>query len=417
MFYESFVGGSVKVILNKYSSSKVEGKYLVSIQVTWGRVPIRYSTKIYLSEEEFKQLPTTKLRQLSEIRKDISVLFDRMLGIAKQLMRDGTMSHAELKRLYAKNGSKVAVNTVSSLFDEKIQELNDDGKVSTAAYYESAKRKLESLGMGSVKIGSVDAGYIKKLDASMRESCSDTYIAMTMRALKHIINRAIIAKLINPRSPIFGRGGYEIIEVKGRKKALSKDTIASIIELEISQNQRRFYRDMWVFMYLANGMNCADLCHLKYSSIVGNELSFVRRKTRNTRRDHTEIRAYIHPIMERIIREWGNENKSSYLFPLLTGKEKTPNDFMNGENMAYKAINYHMNQIGEQLGIGRITTYVARHSFATVLKRSGASISYISEQLGHSNVDVTEHYLDSFESDTRKSNSMLLFDSKEDTDK
>ena len=33
--------------------------------------------------------------------------------------------------------------------------------------------------------------------------------------------------------------------------------------------------------------------------------------------------------------------------------------------------------------IGNITTYTARHSYATVLKRSGVNISYISESLGH----------------------------------
>ena len=48
-----------------------------------------------------------------------------------------------------------------------------------------------------------------------------------------------------------------------------------------------------------------------------------------------------------------------------------------------KRINKRMKLIGEELGIGNITTYTARHSYATVLKRSGVNISYISESLGH----------------------------------
>lgn len=43
-----------------------------------------------------------------------------------------------------------------------------------------------------------------------------------------------------------------------------------------------------------------------------------------------------------------------------------------------------------------MTTYVARHSFATVLKREGVSISIISEAMGHRDVATTEIYLDSF---------------------
>jgi site-specific recombinase XerD len=63
-----------------------------------------------------------------------------------------------------------------------------------------------------------------------------------------------------------------------------------------------------------------------------------------------------------------------------------------------KIINKYIKQITKEVGINKnVTTYFARHSFATVLKRSGAKIEMISELLGHSNVGVTENYLDSFE--------------------
>jgi site-specific recombinase XerD len=58
-----------------------------------------------------------------------------------------------------------------------------------------------------------------------------------------------------------------------------------------------------------------------------------------------------------------------------------------------------------------VTTYSARHSFSTVLKRSGASVEFISEALGHTDVRTTESYLDSFENELKKefSNSLLAF--------
>ena len=60
-----------------------------------------------------------------------------------------------------------------------------------------------------------------------------------------------------------------------------------------------------------------------------------------------------------------------------------------------------MKSIAEELGIKKpVTTYSARHSFATVLKRSGASMDVISEMLGHSNLKNTRLYLDSFEKET-----------------
>jgi integrase/recombinase XerD len=65
--------------------------------------------------------------------------------------------------------------------------------------------------------------------------------------------------------------------------------------------------------------------------------------------------------------------------------------------------NIHMQKTGKKLGIEKhITTYTARHSFATILKRSGVSTEFISESLGHSDVKMTEIFLESFENDQKK---------------
>ncbi len=61
-------------------------------------------------------------------------------------------------------------------------------------------------------------------------------------------------------------------------------------------------------------------------------------------------------------------------------------------------INKHLKEIGAKLDLPiPLTTYVARHSFATVLKRAGVSTSIISESLGHSSEKITQVYLDSFD--------------------
>ena len=63
-----------------------------------------------------------------------------------------------------------------------------------------------------------------------------------------------------------------------------------------------------------------------------------------------------------------------------------------------KRINRYLKLIGDPLPLPTpLTTYTARHSFATVLKRSGVSTSIISESLGHSSEKITQIYLDSFE--------------------
>jgi site-specific recombinase XerD len=73
-----------------------------------------------------------------------------------------------------------------------------------------------------------------------------------------------------------------------------------------------------------------------------------------------------------------------------------------------KLCNKRLKCIGKAVGIDGISTYTARHSFATVLKRSGANIAYISENLGHNDLKTTENYLASFEREEREKNARLL---------
>jgi len=70
--------------------------------------------------------------------------------------------------------------------------------------------------------------------------------------------------------------------------------------------------------------------------------------------------------------------------------------------------NKRLKEIGKSLNIDHLSTYSARHSFATVLKRSGANIAYISESLGHADQKTTENYLASFEQEERIKNAALL---------
>jgi len=73
-----------------------------------------------------------------------------------------------------------------------------------------------------------------------------------------------------------------------------------------------------------------------------------------------------------------------------------------------KLCNKRLKKIGAKLGIGKVSTYTARHSYATVLKRSGANIAYISESLGHNDLKTTENYLASFEKEERVKNASFL---------
>ena len=92
------------------------------------------------------------------------------------------------------------------------------------------------------------------------------------------------------------------------------------------------------------------------------------------------------------------ENDQSYIFPILSHSYKTPQSINNRLHKMLGVVNGELKNIAIQVDIKEnLTTYVARHSFATVLKRSGVSTSEISEAMGHDSEKTTQIYLDTFE--------------------
>ena len=128
-------------------------------------------------------------------------------------------------------------------------------------------------------------------------------------------------------------------------------------------------------------------------------LTYKRAKTERSQKESKTITVSLKPESLEIIKKWGQPslNDDIYIFPHLNNKMNAEEKRATYQNLT-KTINKYVKQIAKDIGINKeVTTYFARHSFATVLKRSGAKIEMISELLGHSNVGVTESYLDSFE--------------------
>jgi integrase len=242
----------------------------------------------------------------------------------------------------------------------------------------------------------------------LAEKKSYSTIGIHMRTLRAILNDARRIGIIKESAYPFGRDKYEVKASEGRKMALTLEQIGQIVRYDDGSDATAKYRDYWLFLYLCNGINMADFVKLKYANIEDGEIYFVRQKTERTNRMRREIRAIVTPEMQAIIDRWGNPPApDSYIFPILKGGEDAVT-VKKKTQYTTRAINKRMAEIGKQLGISHISTYTARHSYATVLKRSGANIAYISESLGHNSLQTTETYLASFEKEEHQKNAALL---------
>lgn len=191
--------------------------------------------------------------------------------------------------------------------------------------------------------------------------------------------------------------------------ALSLQQIKKVISYTDGNEATERYRDLWFFSYLCNGINFTDMLQLKYGNIQNGEIAFRRAKTIRTSKVKKELYAMVTPEIQSIIDRWGNKdkNQNSYIFPYLKGNE-TPTELRMITAEVIRRCNKKLIIISTALGIDHISTYTARHSYATVLKRSGANIAYISESLGHNDLKTTENYLASFEREEREKNAKLL---------
>lgn len=211
----------------------------------------------------------------------------------------------------------------------------------------------------------------------------------------------------------FGKRKYIIPTGRNIKKALTLDEIANIYNYNTEEKSiDDMCRDFWIFIYLCNGLNVKDFCLLKYKNIEEDFIVFNRAKTIRTRRSNPEpIRISIKEDARRIIDKWGQNQFSSdtYIFPFLTA-EMTLEKQRDIVKLPTRLINEHMKQIAEDLRICKpVTTYYARHSFATILKNSGVSTEFISEALGHTSLETTKSYLAGFEQDAiRKTTDVLI---------
>ncbi len=397
-------GVSLSSVLDTRRAKK-NGLFPVKIQVVYKRIQRYYPTGKELSPDEWSRMPRTRNRRLLELRADLDSSFDRIKRQVQELLAQGEFSFERLNQLLGRCRGE----TLNTLFGHRIDTLRAEQRIGTMLWYDNTLRSIQRFASRPVSLEEVTVPWLQRYTKFLRaDHKSVTTVSMYLRAIRAILNQARKTGLLRDTHYPFGKGKFEIQEGEGRKIALTLRQIEQIVRYSDGNRQTAYYRDLWFFIYLCNGINVADLIRLKYADILDGEIRFVRQKTERTAHKRREIRAILTPEMQAILERWGNPpSGENYLFPFLSGRE-TPIELKIKTQNLTRRINRHMNTLGQRLGIGKISTYTARHSFATILKRSGANLVYISESLGHSDLKTTTCYLAGFEREERERNARLL---------
>lgn len=396
--------------------AKKNGTFAVKLRVIYNRQYHDYALGIDVGEDEFNRAMGERPRaDARTLRATLDAIHSKARTAISEM---GQFSFAAFETAFSTE--RINRGCVFDQYKIQIEDLKAEGKVKTSEVYRLALQSFQMFHKGrNLPFQEVTVDFLKRYETWMtsprtkrngsktaQKANSPTTVSMYVRTLRTILNRAIASKLLGAENYPFGRYGYQVPASRNVKKALGQADISKLFAYKPEAgSSEAYYRDIWLFSYLCNGANMKDIARLRFSNIEGDRITFLRSKTETTSRKNLKpITVHLLPEAKEIIQQWGQavESGDGYVFPVLP-QVFTPSEEMAIVHQFTKQVNKYIGRIAEKVGISQhVTTYTARHSFATVLKRSNAPIAFISESLGHKDLRTTENYLDSFEDDTRK---------------
>ena len=295
--------------------------------------------------------------------------------------------------------AKVKIKSVVEFYSELIEELEKANKVGNSRVYKDSLRSLEIFTNGKLDIpfSHIDIDFLRDYEKWLRaKEMKETSMNLYFRTLRSTYNKAIEAKYAKKNNYPFDDFKISKFSIKTEKRAISKDSIKLIMELDLSKETEyiQLARDLFIFSYLCSGINFADMANLKPSNIVEGRLLYTRQKT------NKKINIPLSNEADILIDKFKDNTKlSGYIFPILHQDiHKTEVQKYNRRKKVLLKVNRALKEIATIANIdSNLSTYTSRHSYATVLKNSGVNIALIGETLGHSDLKTTQIYLDSFE--------------------
>lgn len=202
-------------------------------------------------------------------------------------------------------------------------------------------------------------------------------ISCYMRSLRSVISHSDFPSLVTTAFNTVFTGN-----IKTDKRSISSSDLQKLRTIQLPQGSSLcFARDLFLFSVYALGMPFVDVASLRKRQIVNGYIEYQRHKTRQP------IRVKIEPQMQRIIKRYSIPD-SDYVFPILT------TGAMKEYETARNRYNRHLRQISKIAGLHRtLTSYVARHSWASMAYSNNVDLAVISKALGHSNTKTTMVYI------------------------
>lgn len=398
---------SVRLMLNK-SRRLNNGSYPLVFQVIHDRRKKLIYTGYHVKEENFDELE-------EKIVNDEDVV-STVTDIAKvncELRKIRNRIHTRIRRLEQTKGSFTVEDILSHCIhknlkqqfyllryiDTQIERKKTLKKDGTAAAYKSTRSSLgKFLNNSNIRMSEIDLRFIRRYEDFLHNSgVTDNTVSYYLRNLRTLYNQAMTDGYLP-------QGEYPFIKAQTRpaktvKRALVRKDLQTLANLELEDTPKlNFARDLYLFSFYAQGMAFVDIVLLKKSDICNGVLAYSRHKSKQL------IRIAVTPQMKEVMDKYATEGE--YVFPIINDKDSSE---YKQYRLALARINRYLKKIAAMVEIETsLTTYTARHTWATLARDCGAPVSVISAGLGHTSEETTRIYLKEFDvSQLDKVNSMV----------
>jgi integrase len=377
--------GKYPVILRIYAQGKV---HKLSLDMSGSKN--EWNAKL----GRFNKFATNREEKNAVLRQK-EVLADKV--IQEIVLRNKPFSFDEFKDRF--EGRKRNL-TVHEFLDQLMHELLTKGSVGNMKKFKQLKGMLLNFHTSRKLIFTdIDYTFLKKFETYLFSRGSKKgNVHFYMRTLRAMINEAIRRDLMDkefyPFSTQFNKNGYSFSHFKSDfdPKPLSLVELEKVKGFPVREYPHlQSAYDVFMFLFMARGLNFEDLVHLTHDNIVEGRLNYIRKKTGKL------YTIKISPQMREIINKYKTEK---YLFPVLTKAPADPEKRYNFVRNALDSLNNQLAEIKEIVGATqKITSYTARYSYSNVLIQNNVPVVKLQQALGHSSLATTQHYVSKFSND------------------
>lgn len=381
---------SVKV---KRKKSVVQGKRMpLYLQIICNRqvkrivLDYRLGAEEWIAEKETVAIPPGANRQRTEYLLEVHEQLERKKqAVEKAIARleaHGELSAAAIVEHYERMSRPVYW---LDYMQQTIAEKSNERSGATLRNYQSALRVFRQfLGQTELTVKAADKTVFKQFEQYLFDRhLSANTVSFYCRILRMVWNRAVADGVIEPQPSPF-REVCTRVE-KTPKRAIDERVVRQLENLQIDNEALALARDMFLFCYYARGMTFIDLAYLTEKNIQGNTLFYIRKKTGQL------LKVGLLPVMKRLIEKYQQPGQP-FLFPILKKSAPSFQDYQS----ALRLQNKRLGKLGKLIGC-HLSTYVARHTWASVAKMKGISDDIISESMGHTSLKTTQIYIASLD--------------------